>query len=599
MKKCLQVIPLLSFFFWGHSYAITEGLIGHWPLTPKEPLRVEWHAENADAGTWRTHYDWNSGNANISTVTLPGGDEVWEFIGYDWVYSSALIPVDPGKTYRLTGRFRSTGTNDSKLYFGYTPHDKDGNYARKDLYTYGEPATIGSWNDTTITATSTISGWSSSSSWGQRLLGIYYDGDTSDHVPDYVMANSSFGATYGAYNSVSDSTINLSAGLPSAVQTNIVPGTSIVKNHAWGCQAHLFSAAANTSVPTSWTTYSGTSKGDGWTQMGCSNFRPWTRYVRINLILNYNQDANSTIQFDDIVLEEVQGSEGSTDGSFFARDETPIRTLATDDRHHGEVYGGTFTTGINGEPRGAMHFDGTDYITLPNDIGYSDQVSAFSWFKQDGPPPSGYHIVLGKRELEISIHSSGYLRTGVTTDIRYVSNHGTGLTDGSWHHVGFTFDGSTKRAYIDGTEVGALAVPTGTLVSSFSDRTIGHFPSETHYLNGSLADARIYDRALSANEVAELAGSSSSFVGTSKISSINSTTSADAGRLYYNFETKKFWIGQSDGTVTQAASPPTHKTSAQISSLDGTALDGYYYYDTESRRFYVGQPNGSLRTLTD
>lgn len=151
-----------------------------------------------------------------------------------------------------------------------------------------------------------------------------------------------------------------------------------------------------------------------------------------------------------------------------------------------------------------LYLDG-DYINLPNDIGYHNEVSAFAWFKSRGSPIGGFHIIFGGQELEISIsESTGALRTGVVTDSRNRSDHGSGLLDGKWHHVGFTFDGVTKKSYIDGQFVGELTGITGTLVSSFSDRRIGKFGSSSNYLNGYLKDAIILGKALDNHEVSRL-----------------------------------------------------------------------------------------------
>tara|TARA_R110000744_G_scaffold62341_1_gene128686 strand:+ start:21 stop:1631 length:1611 start_codon:yes stop_codon:yes gene_type:complete len=170
---------------------------------------------------------------------------------------------------------------------------------------------------------------------------------------------------------------------------------------------------------------------------------------------------------------------------------------------------GTLSNGVSFTPHyagGVWGFDSVDdYIDLPNNLEYStDSVSVFSWYKINGSPGGSYHIICGGSQLEMSIHSSAtYLRSGLnTTDGRFVNNNGSQtLDDGNYHYYGFTFDGSTKRTYIDGVEVGTQAV-TGTLTTSFSNRRLGRFGSSTtYYANGDMGLYTIWDKVLSAAEV--------------------------------------------------------------------------------------------------
>lgn len=152
-----------------------------------------------------------------------------------------------------------------------------------------------------------------------------------------------------------------------------------------------------------------------------------------------------------------------------------------------------------------FEFDNTDdYIQLPNDLGYtSSAVSVFCWYKINGNPAGNYHILCGGQELELSINvSHSYIRNGLrTTSGRFVQNDGNvSLNDGNWHFYGFTYDGSTKRAYIDGVQVGTQSI-TGTLTTSFN-RTLGRFGTDTSYFaNGKMAKYEVYSRSLSASEV--------------------------------------------------------------------------------------------------
>jgi len=159
---------------------------------------------------------------------------------------------------------------------------------------------------------------------------------------------------------------------------------------------------------------------------------------------------------------------------------------------------------FSSEGRGSLIFDGSsDYISLPNDLGYStNSVSVFGWYKINGNPANSYHVICGDSALELSIHSSAtYLRNGVvTTNGRFVSNNGNqNLNDGNYHYYGFTFNGSTKTAYIDSVAVGTQSV-TGTLTTSFGVRKIGAF-SGGYYANGNVPSYKVYNKVLTSVEV--------------------------------------------------------------------------------------------------
>jgi hypothetical protein len=80
-----------------------------------------------------------------------------------------------------------------------------------------------------------------------------------------------------------------------------------------------------------------------------------------------------------------------------------------------------------------------------------------------------------------------------------------GLTVGQWQHVVFTFDGTTGRTYLDGTLVSegawSFGYPAEAPIQFGCTSTGGGNP-----FNGALDEVRLYDRALSAAEVLQLAG---------------------------------------------------------------------------------------------
>jgi hypothetical protein len=73
----------------------------------------------------------------------------------------------------------------------------------------------------------------------------------------------------------------------------------------------------------------------------------------------------------------------------------------------------------------------------------------------------------------------------------------------AWHHVAIVSDGTTVRAYIDGTQSGSaqnltLGATSGPLqVGAYIDGS-----SNSDYFSGTLDEIHIYNRALTATEIA-------------------------------------------------------------------------------------------------
>jgi len=78
---------------------------------------------------------------------------------------------------------------------------------------------------------------------------------------------------------------------------------------------------------------------------------------------------------------------------------------------------------------------------------------------------------------------------------------GPAITAGSWHHLAMSWDGATKRGYLDGVEVVTEAVAIG---HGSDPVALGSSRGDFH-LSGIVDDALYYTRALTAAEIAELA----------------------------------------------------------------------------------------------
>lgn len=176
------------------------------------------------------------------------------------------------------------------------------------------------------------------------------------------------------------------------------------------------------------------------------------------------------------------------------------------------VNGPVWTSGVRGY---ALAFDGSnDYIAIPPlDITGAAMTIAgwvrFSSFpanvdqrivsKANGSAESSHWWMLGQ------INSGGQrlrfrLKTGSTTTTLVASSGN--LAANTWYHVAAVYDGSAMRLYLNGTQVGSVA-KTGTIATSSSvTANIGRNPDAYGYLSGALDDVRIYQRALSASEIA-------------------------------------------------------------------------------------------------
>ena len=78
------------------------------------------------------------------------------------------------------------------------------------------------------------------------------------------------------------------------------------------------------------------------------------------------------------------------------------------------------------------------------------------------------------------------------------------LPVGSWTHVAATFDNRAMVLYIDGKQVGRLVRP-GLIRPSRSDLNFGTYGGTRARFRGLLDEVRLYDRPLTAAEVAKLA----------------------------------------------------------------------------------------------
>jgi len=81
-------------------------------------------------------------------------------------------------------------------------------------------------------------------------------------------------------------------------------------------------------------------------------------------------------------------------------------------------------------------------------------------------------------------------------------------TDGEWHLITATYDGSDKRLYSDGGLIGRAAASGSIMTAGSAPAFIGSWAGQSEWLDAQVDDFRLYSRALSLGEILWLAGRS-------------------------------------------------------------------------------------------
>jgi hypothetical protein len=175
------------------------------------------------------------------------------------------------------------------------------------------------------------------------------------------------------------------------------------------------------------------------------------------------------------------------------------------------LHGGPVWQPVEGKLIGALEFDGIDdYLSTPFVLNPGNgSLCAFAWIKGG---LSGQVIIsqtgdFGGTWLGID-PSDGKLMTGFSGIYFGDLASETIVTDAQWHHVGFVYDLDSlhRRLYVDGvqiaedaTVVSGMPSDGGLYIGTSKGLDTGAF------FSGLIDDVRIYNVALSAEEIATLA----------------------------------------------------------------------------------------------
>jgi len=199
-----------------------------------------------------------------------------------------------------------------------------------------------------------------------------------------------------------------------------------------------------------------------------------------------------------------------------------VGDLTPHSNHGTSANAASFTTDRMGQSDRAMSFNGTsDYVDCGDDASLlmgTNDFSVTGWIKSSG---SSTHACLvttrgtgapgGNPGWGVRLYSTGELSIELDdgnagTSFAGIKVGTTNLVDNSWHHFVMNLDRSDLvTAYVDGNPDGTLNISGGGDVTGSNDLFLARAPADTaYYFNGSLSDVRIYNRALSQQEITAL-----------------------------------------------------------------------------------------------
>ncbi len=255
-----------------------------------------------------------------------------------------------------------------------------------------------------------------------------------------------------------------------------------------------------------WSAGAGNIIGNGSTPSWSAPVTPGNYVIRCRVLDGYGgADVEST-------AVEVRDLSQPQTGTLVAR--LPFDGNANDVTGHGyngTVHGAVLVSDRFNVPGKAYGFDGlTAYISIPNAPGLNFQqaISLNFWMRVDAIyTREQYPVSHGNWEnrWKVSI-SNGHLRWTVktTTGVKDLDS-GSPLVVDSVYMVTVSYSGADMELYLNGA-LDSFAPFTGTLLPTTIDLTIGQvLPGNQSYnFNGVLDDLRLYDYALSLNEIRNL-----------------------------------------------------------------------------------------------
>jgi hypothetical protein len=470
---------------------------------------------------------WDIGDANVMT-TLNGNS--WYV---DMVCKNTYGTVGPVQTYANYSKGLIVWNGLDMDYFGYSSTVANDNYGADNLNYIWFLQLYQQFNPDNLTGGVSVAGITLLPHTATNYLGTTHTvtATVTDNLTQPISgATITFTIVSGPNSGTTGTGVTNSSGQTNFSWTSLISGTDTVNaTTTSSLNQTIFATATKTWIPNVTHDVAVTNVTALKTVAGLGYLAPIN--VTVANLGGYTETFNTTLYVENQTTISQTAINQTGLVGYWKFDEGSGTTVydSSLSGNDGTVYGATW---INGRLEKALRFDGNDYVLIPNTTAQNFESGVFTleaWarFANDNHD----NVIIGKHQ---SGYSNGYFigirnnrfdfLLGNTQSLDRIETSET-YNDGQWHHVVGVYSRPNQYLYVDGT----LKAQESINYSVFNslDINMGRV-FNAGYLNGDVDEAKIYNRALSAEEVRQEYEGVTNLVGYWKFDEGNGTTAYDS-----------------------------------------------------------------------
>lgn len=266
---------------------------------------------------------------------------------------------------------------------------------------------------------------------------------------------------------------------------------------------------------------------------------------------------------------------------------------STGNGHTGTLQNGTArTAGLFG---GGLRFDGIDDYVSISTLNVSVPWTVSTWVKRR-PTPNTASYITNSSTMSLRLEQyNSTKRVGITKNGSYDHSFAYVAPTDEWIHLAFITDASSVTLFVNGVAVDSYANTVALAIEKIANQSLG--------LLGDLDDFRVYSRALTGSEVAQIAGQANGIADTDG----NALDGEFAGTFPSGDDTAggdfaaEFTVADSLPTVTALNFTPSAALPAGQSNLTATFSKDMNpaRVNSKSVRLVRAGPDGTLGTADD